>query len=73
MTNIKGCLEVVAAVDSRMGISDRVIPAGTVGYVTASRGDKWVVHWPFIEKTYKGDWRTGSHPKSDLKPTGNRG
>lgn len=75
LKQIKGCLEVRAKVNSRMGASDTIIPAGTVGYVTSSRpgSDQYVVFWPTIKRRHAGDWRSGVHTKGDMEPTGNRG
>lgn len=72
---VKDSLEVRAIRDSRMGISDRVVPAGSIGYVLAARleAGRRVVFWPSIPRAEKTDWRTGDHPAADLEPTGNRG
>ena len=73
---IHGKLEVKAVRDSRMGNSDTVIPAGSIGYASYAGShspDRSVVFWPFSAREHKGDWRTGVHDKSDLQPTGRRG
>jgi hypothetical protein len=70
---VKGALEVRAKVDTNMGMSDYVIPKGTLGYILTARGRKCLVYWTNLKSRYKGDHRTGSHSLDDLEPTGNRG
>lgn len=77
---IKGKLEVEANKDSRMGVSDRHVPKGSIGYVSGTGGlggkgdpNRWIVHWPDISKDGKTDQREGVHDKNDLTPTGKRG
>lgn len=69
---LKGTLEVRAKVDTRRGMSEGIVTAGTVGYVTGASPKGWAVYWPSIPLAYIGDWRTSVHPKEDLEPTGNR-
>lgn len=70
----KGKLEVRAKRPSRMGLSDRVIPEGEIGYATRGAEPKTMhVFWPHIEREHKGDWRAGVHSSDDLEPTGKRG
>lgn len=71
---IRGCLEVRALVPSRMGTGDRLVSAGSVGYVEGrAPSGHWLVFWPFIAREYAGDWRSGSHDPLELEPTGRRG
>jgi hypothetical protein len=71
---VKGALEVKARVPTKMGLSDFVVPAGTLGYVIASRGKSHcLIYWTGLTRQYKGDHRTGDHSMADLEPTGNRG
>jgi hypothetical protein len=74
MANLKGTLEVEAVIDSRKGLSEDFVPAGSIGYVLGvhPNGADWLVHWPNAERAYKSDCRTSSHAKITLRPTGNR-
>lgn len=73
---IKGCLEVKAIHDTRIGSGNggtTIVPKDSIGYVTAIEGLKgvgptgyWTIYWVSL-KLY------GTHYKDDVKPTGKRG
>mgnify|MGYP001586372861 CR=1 FL=1 len=60
---------VTALIDSKRGVGERVVPAGTVGqlYATCILNNTCLVYWPTIERAYKGDNRMSSHRASDLR------
>jgi hypothetical protein len=71
---VKGALEVRARTNTKMGSSEYEIPAGTIGYIIASRAGKdHIVYWTGLMPHYKGDHRTSIHVMGDLEPTGRRG
>lgn len=67
---VRGKLEVRAVADVRLGISDTVVPAGSVGFVlwaSLRRPDLgWSVYWPSLR-------RDGACDPALLEPTGRRG
>lgn len=72
--SVQGKLEVKAAQETRRGLTDHFVPAGTVGYVVGvknlfaevSENKVWLVFWPAIRVT-------SAHPKEELTITGQRG
>lgn len=70
-TEASRCLRVVAAQDTPRGMSECVVPAGTVGYVLGKRvdGETYLVLWD-RKCQYKGDWKTGVHPVEHVTVVG---
>lgn len=65
-SSVVGKLEMVALRDTRRGLLDCLVPAGTVGYALAARDGVWLVFWPALREA-------SAHPRADLRPTGRRG
>jgi hypothetical protein len=67
----KGKLEVRAINRTRIGLSDNYVDPGTLGYVITHRSSDqtYLIYWPHLRLQDS----VGSHPQSDLEPTGNRG
>lgn len=62
----KGCLIVRAIRSTRMGLGDRIVPPGTLGFVIGWRpGGKRIVWW----KQLGPDWH-GEHSADDLETVG---
>ncbi|QWY83324.1 hypothetical protein [Rhizobium phage RHph_X3_2] len=65
------CLRVVAKVDTRRGISEELVPAGSIGYVLAHRKSDatYLVMWD-RPREYSTDNRCSAHLASECEPVG---
>jgi hypothetical protein len=71
---IKGRLQVRAKVDTRRGLSEDVVVAGTLGWVMGHRvsDQTYIILWD-RPRSYSSDNRCSSHPVGVVEPTGQRG
>lgn len=46
----RGSLIVEAGPNCQLGISDTVIPEGSIGFVQGALNDTYAVHWPWLNK-----------------------
>lgn len=75
LRSVKGCLEVRAVRDTACGLSDKLVPVDSVGFVIAAPAGtgRYLITWPSFLEDLTERALTSSHPTSDVAPTGRRG